>query len=255
MYSIKRNIEDVIKQRSANNKAILLTGPRQVGKSTLFKHLFSNVNYVTFDDDILLMQASEDPQMFLYNNPCPLIIDEVQKCPSIFNRIKIILDNTDSMSNFYLTGSQKLQLIEGISESLAGRVSIIELEGLSMREINNISFNKHFIPSKDYILEREKQFSTGIGNGIAMPHCRCDAVNEIEIIICTLDESVDWNSIDNKPVDFVIALAIPNKNINHEYLSIISKLARALMDESYINELKSFKDETDIIKKIKSTIK
>ena len=157
MYSIKRNIEDVIKQRSITNKAILLTGPRQVGKSTLFKHLFSNVNYVTFDDDILLMQASEDPQMFLYNNPCPLIIDEVQKCPSIFNRIKIILDNTDSMSNFYLTGSQKLQLIEGISESLAGRVSIIELEGLSRREINNISFNKHFIPSKDYILEREKQ--------------------------------------------------------------------------------------------------
>lgn len=129
MYSIKRNIEDVIKQRSANNKAILLTGPRQVGKFTLFKHLFSNINYVTFDDDILLMQASEDPQMFLYNNPCPLIIDEVQKCPSIFNRIKIILDNTDSMSNFYLTGSQKLQLIEEISESLAGRVSIIELEG------------------------------------------------------------------------------------------------------------------------------
>ena len=155
MYSIKRNIEDVIKQRSANNKAILLTGPRQVGKSTLFKHLFSNINYVTFDDDIFLMQASEDPQMFLYNNPCPLIIDEVQKCPSIFNRIKIILDNTDSMSNFYLIGSQKLQLIEEISESLAGRVSIIELEGLSMREINNISFNKHFIPSKDYILERE----------------------------------------------------------------------------------------------------
>lgn len=105
------------------------------------------------------------------------------------------------------------------------------------------------------LLEREKQFSTGIGNGIAMPHCRCNAVNEIEIIICTLEESVDWNSIDNKPVDFVIALAIPNKNINHEYLSIISKLARALMDESYINELKSFKGETDIIKKIKSTIK
>ncbi|KKY00889.1 hypothetical protein VN21_11660 [Paraclostridium benzoelyticum] len=105
------------------------------------------------------------------------------------------------------------------------------------------------------LLEREKQFSTGIGNGIAIPHCRCDVVNEIEIIICALGEPIDWNSIDNEPVDLVIALAIPNKNINHEYLSIISKLARLLMDENYVNELKSFKDEKDIIRKIKSTIK
>lgn len=156
MYTIKRNIEDVLLQRSKNSKAILLTGPRQVGKSTLYKHLFKNVNQVTFDDDLLLAQATEDPQMFLYNNPCPLMIDEVQKCPSIFNMLKIYLDNTDSFSNFYLTGSQKLQLIEGISESLAGRISIIELEGLSMREIVGNSFNKHFVPSNEYIIEREK---------------------------------------------------------------------------------------------------
>ena len=156
MYSIKRNIENILKQRASTNKAILLTGPRQVGKSTLINHLFKDANKVTFDDDLLLAQATEDPQMFLYNNPCPLIIDEVQKCPTIFNRLKIVLDNTEEMSNFYLTGSQKLQLIEGISESLAGRVSVVELDGLSMREIYNISFNKHFVPTKDYIEEREK---------------------------------------------------------------------------------------------------
>ncbi|MDD5933779.1 MAG: ATP-binding protein [bacterium] len=156
MYSIKRNIENILKERASTNKAILLTGPRQVGKSTLINHLFKDANKVTFDDDLLLAQATEDPQMFLYNNPCPLIIDEVQKCPTIFNRLKIVLDNTEEMSNFYLTGSQKLQLMEGISESLAGRVSAIELDGLSMREIYNISFNKHFAPTKDYIEEREK---------------------------------------------------------------------------------------------------
>ena len=128
MYSIKRNIENIIKNRSLTNKAILLTGPRQVGKSTLINHLFKDVNKVTFDDDLLLAQATDDPQMFLYNNPCPLIIDEVQKCPTIFNRLKIVLDNTEEMSNFYLTGSQKLQLMEGISESLTGRFSIIELD-------------------------------------------------------------------------------------------------------------------------------
>lgn len=156
MYSIKRHIENVVERRSQNSKAILLTGPRQVGKSTLYKHLFSNVNQVTFDDDLLLAQAEEDMNLFLLNNPCPLMIDEVQKCPSIFNKLKIILDNTDKYGNFYLTGSQKLQLMEGVSESLAGRVSVVELEGLSLREIKGISFNRHFIPIEAYIREREK---------------------------------------------------------------------------------------------------
>lgn len=155
MYSIKRHIEGVVERRSKNSKAILLTGPRQVGKSTLYKHLFGKVNQVTFDDDLLLAQAEEDMNLFLLNNPCPLMIDEVQKCPSIFNKLKIVLDNTDEYGNFYLTGSQKLQLMEGVSESLAGRVSIVELEGLSLREIYDVPFSKHFIPTQEYIKERE----------------------------------------------------------------------------------------------------
>ena len=104
MYSIKRNIEKIVEKRAKNNKAILLTGPRQVGKSTLFKHLFKNVNQVTFDDELLLAQAEEDVGLFLLNNPTPLVIDEVQKCPSIFNRMKIMLDNTETYGNFFLTG-------------------------------------------------------------------------------------------------------------------------------------------------------
>lgn len=155
MYSIKRHIESVVDRRAKNSKAILLTGPRQVGKSTLFKYLFDKANKVTFDDDLLLAQVEEDMNLFLLNNPCPLMIDEVQKCPSIFNKIKIVLDNTDEYGNFYLTGSQKLQLMEGVSESLAGRVSIVELEGLSLREIYDVPFNKHFIPTAEYIKERE----------------------------------------------------------------------------------------------------
>lgn len=155
MYSIKRHIEEVVDRRSINSKAILLTGSRQVGKSTLFKHLFRHVNQVTFDDDLLLAQAEEDMNLFLLNNPSPLMIDEVQKCPSIFNKLKIVLDNTDSYGNFYLTGSQKLHLMEGVSESLAGRVSVVELEGLSLREIYEIPFTKHFVPTQEYIKERE----------------------------------------------------------------------------------------------------
>ncbi len=157
MYSIKRHIEDVVSRRANNSKAILLTGPRQVGKSTLYKHLFGKVNQVTFDDDLLLAQAEEDMNLFLLNNPSPLVIDEVQKCPSIFNKLKIILDNTENYGNFYLTGSQKLQLMEGVSESLAGRISVVELEGLSLREIYDVPFKNHFIPTNEYLNEREKE--------------------------------------------------------------------------------------------------
>lgn len=167
MYTIKRHIEEIIKTRSKNNKAMLLTGPRQVGKSTLFKHLFKDVRQVTFDDDLLLSQVTEDPKLFLIDNPCPLIIDEVQKCPTIFNSMKIILDNTDNYGNFFLTGSQKFHLMANVSESLAGRISVMELDGLSLREINNIDFNKHFVPSSDYIKKREeklKNYSSNIWN-------------------------------------------------------------------------------------------
>lgn len=156
MYSINRHIAPIVSRRAKNSKAILLTGPRQVGKSTLFKHIFKEVNQVTFDDDLLLAQATEDVGLFLLNNPCPLMIDEVQKCPTIFNRLKIILDNTDRHSNFFLTGSQKLQLMENVSDSLAGRISIMELPGLSLREIYGVDFNRHFIPSAEYISEREQ---------------------------------------------------------------------------------------------------
>lgn len=155
MYSIKRHIEAIVEQRAKNSKAIMLTGPRQVGKSTLFKHLFGTVNQVTFDDDLLLAQAEDDMNLFLLNNPCPLMIDEIQKCPAIFNKLKITLDNIDTYGNFYLTGSQKLQLMEGVSESLAGRVSVVELEGLSLREIYTVPFTKHFIPTENYLKERE----------------------------------------------------------------------------------------------------
>ena len=156
MYSIKRHIEPIVERRARNSKAILLTGPRQVGKSTLFQHLFKDANQVTFDDDLLLAQATDDPGLFLLNNPCPLMIDEVQKCPSIFNRVKIELDKTDEKANFFFTGSQKLQLMEQVSESLSGRVSIVELDGLSLREIHDVDFNRHFVPSEEYLAAREK---------------------------------------------------------------------------------------------------
>lgn len=91
------------------------------------------------------------------NNPCPLFIDEVQKEGAILEEIKQIVDESDERGQFILSGSQKLELMKEISESLAGRVSIFELSGLSMREIKKIKFNKHFVPTEDYLKERETE--------------------------------------------------------------------------------------------------
>lgn len=157
MAFIKRAITDVLHNRVSNSKVLLLTGLRQVGKSTLLKHEYDNYHYVTFDNDLIRAQARDEQGLFFLNNPTPLIIDEVQKEASILNGIKLRVDASNERGNFLLTGSQKLELMKGVSESLAGRISILELSCLSLREINNISFNKHFVPTLDYISEREKE--------------------------------------------------------------------------------------------------
>lgn len=157
MSYIERSITSVIKQRVAASKCLLLTGARQVGKSTLVNHVFSEYNRANFDDRLTRLQAREEPGLFFLNNPRPLFIDEVQKENSILEEIKRIVDESDSRGQFILSGSGKLELMKGMSESLAGRVSVMELSGLSLREIKGISFNRHFIPSDDYLEQREKE--------------------------------------------------------------------------------------------------
>ena len=90
------------------------------------------------------------------NNPRPLFIDEVQKENRILEEIKMIVDSSDTRGDFILSGSQKLELMKGMSESLAGRISIVELTGLSLREIMCVPFNRHFVPTEDYLQQREK---------------------------------------------------------------------------------------------------
>ena len=157
MAYIERAISEVLKKRVATSKVFLLTGARQVGKSTLINHIYPKYNKTTFDDKLTRLQAREEPKMFFLNNPRPLVIDEAQKEDSIFEEIKILVDNSDARGEFILSGSQKLKLMKGMSESLAGRVSIMELSGLSLREINEISFNQHFIPTDEYLSKREKK--------------------------------------------------------------------------------------------------
>ena len=160
MEYIQRAISATIKNRASNAKVLLLTGARQVGKSTVLNHEFTGYNSVAFDSREERRTAREDPAVFFLNNKPPLIIDEVQKEPSILEEIKIRVDNSDERGKFILSGSQKLELMKGASESLAGRVSIINLGGLSLREIHNVDFNRHFVPNDSYMKEREKYGQT-----------------------------------------------------------------------------------------------
>ena len=156
MAYIQRAISEILKNRVKTSKCTLIIGARQVGKSTLVRHDFSKYNYANFDDRLTRMQAREEPKLFFLNNPCPLFIDEVQKESSILEEIKQKVDDSNERGQFILSGSQKLELMKGVSESLAGRVSICELSGLSLREINQVNFNRHFVPTDDYIEDREK---------------------------------------------------------------------------------------------------
>lgn len=151
MY-IDRHIEDIILKNRDNFKVLLITGPRQVGKSTLLKHLFKDeYNYVTLDDIIALNLAKEDPKLFFENYPLPLIIDEVQQAPELFSEIKRIVDVNEVYGKIILTGSQTFSLMHGVVETLAGRVGIYELGGLSFREVNKNSKQDKFIPSEEFL--------------------------------------------------------------------------------------------------------
>ena len=139
MAYIEIAITPVMKKRVSSSKCLLLTAARQVGKSTLVKHVFPAYHRANFDDRLTRLQAREEPKLFFLNNPRPLFIDEVQKENGILEEIKMIVDESDQRGNFILSGSQKLELMKGVSESLAGRVSIMELAGLSLREINGMA--------------------------------------------------------------------------------------------------------------------
>ena len=156
MDYIKRSIEDIVEKSSKNFKAVLLTGARQTGKSTLLKKLFADYRQISFDDMFLEDQAKNNPEMFLTLNLHPIIMDEVQRVPSLFRYIKLECDNSDERGLYLLSGSQPFKLMQYASDSLAGRVSIIELATLSLREIMGDSFNQPFLPTLDYVKARAK---------------------------------------------------------------------------------------------------
>ncbi|MBR1826423.1 MAG: ATP-binding protein [Clostridia bacterium] len=161
MPYIHRHIEDVLLRSGNTFKSVLLTGARQTGKSTMLRELLPELSSVSLDDEFLEEQARETPSMFLALNPPPVIYDEVQRAPNLFRQIKIACDETEEKGRFYLSGSQPIELMQEASESLSGRVSVLELSTLSLREILGVTFNKPFLPTMEYVAERNKEVLRG----------------------------------------------------------------------------------------------
>jgi predicted AAA+ superfamily ATPase len=139
MEYISRHLESRILELSKSFSAILLTGPRQAGKTTMLRSLADKEGigrkYVTLDDLSERDMAKNDPAMFLQLHRPPVLIDEVQFAPELFAYIKIHIDEHHGPGDFWLTGSQIFRLMRGVRESLAGRVALLQMSPLSQREI------------------------------------------------------------------------------------------------------------------------
>lgn len=131
---IERKYSKVIHRNLKQFPVILLTGARQVGKTTLLQKELSDFNFCALEDTALASEAEEAPESFLSKYPPPVIIDEVQYAPKLFRHIKLIVDKNKTKGQFALTGSQSFQLMKNISESLAGRCGILVMSGISGRE-------------------------------------------------------------------------------------------------------------------------
>lgn len=134
MY-IDRTLEAFFTKATTQFPVMLITGARQVGKTTFLQHLSGpERTYVTLDDPLTLRLAREDPALFLQRFPAPLLIDEIQYAPGLLPYLKMAVDRERRPGLYWLTGSQQFHLMRGVSESLAGRVGIVRLLGLSRRE-------------------------------------------------------------------------------------------------------------------------
>lgn len=152
----KRSAEKTVKALSEMFGAVLVAGPRQVGKTTMLKNLTGNISYVSLDDIIVRTSAQEQSGTFFKDNPPPVFIDEIQKAPALFEQIKLLTDRDHKKGQFYMCGSQQFRMMKGVSESLSGRIGLITLLGYSLREISNSDCTLSFIPTEEYFTARKK---------------------------------------------------------------------------------------------------
>ncbi len=134
----RRELSNAVLRLAAHFPAVVVTGARQTGKTTLLTRLFPGHHYVSLDLPAQAQLAEEDPRSFLLRHPPPLLVDEVQYAPGLFRYLKVAIDgNREVNGQFILTGSQKFGLMKEVSDSLAGRCGVLELEGLSIEELGD----------------------------------------------------------------------------------------------------------------------
>ncbi len=159
MHYIPRDMGNTFLALSKQYPALLATGPRQVGKTTMLRNLMqgSDRKYVSLDDLNDRMLAKSDPAMFFQLYKPPVLVDEVQYAPELFPYVKIIADREGRPGDFWLTGSQIFKLMRGVRESLAGRVALLSLSSLSQNEIIGRGANTPFTTDFLALLERQER--------------------------------------------------------------------------------------------------
>jgi predicted AAA+ superfamily ATPase len=165
---LSRTLTATLQRISASFPVLMLTGPRQVGKTTLLQMCATaGRNYVTLDDMDARSLAQRDPALFLQTWPPPVLIDEIQYAPQLFSAIKMNVDRSQTNGAFWLTGSQKFQMMRGVTESLAGRVAIIDLLGFSQAELlGRAATSQPFLPTQEW-LDHARRNATGMsGNSL-----------------------------------------------------------------------------------------
>ena len=153
---IRRDIQDELLYLSKNYPIVTITGPRQAGKTTIAKHVFSDYKYCNLEIPEIRELATHDPNAFFKEFPCPVIIDEVQRVPQLLSYIQSICDESGKKGMFILTGSHQLRLTEAITQSLAGRTALLRLLPLSIHELSK----------SNIYLEREEYIYKGFLPGI-----------------------------------------------------------------------------------------
>jgi len=155
----QRTLKHTIENSSDDFKAILICGMRQIGKTTFLKNLCKkNRTYVTLDNPSDLLMAKKEPQFFFQTYKPPVLIDEIQYAPEIFPYIKMLVDNSDDKGLVWMTGSQQFLLMNGVSESLAGRLAIFDMLGFSLYERQGIAEEqKPFLPSPEVTPKLKRQ--------------------------------------------------------------------------------------------------
>ena len=141
MGYITRHTEATVNKAAKMFPAVLITGARQVGKTTLLKYMKSELPYLTLDDPILLQSAIEEAGSFFKMMPPPIIVDEIQYAPNLFSYIKMSADESGRKGQFFLTGSQQFKMMKNVSESLAGRIGIILMKPL-YQQMNILKLEK-----------------------------------------------------------------------------------------------------------------